>query len=195
MNEIPYFGVCTNNTKVIEDPRKIYGYYQRTIIVENPVADVSVGNNAWLNHGELCNLDIKFAGTGPFRFCYNFHTNVNSSKLTVQDDTCDRWETIQVKEYFYSHFFPKDSNSYVLVVFIKNEVSLIKTPIGVNFYEGNLRFLVILKLFLLFFVSCFSPTSFTTLRRYRSRCIFPDGSCIDCLWRRLLRPKSQPVSR
>jgi hypothetical protein len=137
-NDIPYFGVCTNNTKVVEDPKKIYGYYQRTITVENPVANVSVGNNIWLKHGDMCQLDIKFSGTGPFSFCYVFRANDNSSEITVKDESCDnKWETVEVKEYLYKHFFPKASNSYTLVLFFKNEVSMIKTPVGVNFYEGN----------------------------------------------------------
>jgi hypothetical protein len=140
MSEVPYFGICTtNNTKIIEDPKKIYGYYKRTITVENPVANVTIGNNKWLEHGELCNLDIKFTGTGPFDLCFNVHTNDNSSEVAI-DKTCDNWEKIEFKEYHFRHFFSKSANSYTLVVFIKNEVTLIVTPIGVNFIEGNLSF-------------------------------------------------------
>lgn len=139
--DVPYFGICTNGTKVIEDPKKIYGYYKRTIVVENPVMNVTVGNNVWLMHGNLCNMDIKFTGTGPFEVCYNVRASDNSSGYEDAEVKCEKsWETIEMKEYHYSHFFPKHSNVYTLNIFIKNEVSIVKTPIGVNFYEGTFEF-------------------------------------------------------
>lgn len=138
MSEVPYFGICTNDTKVLEDPKKIYGYYQRTIIVENPVANVSIGNNPWLKHGDLCQLDVKFSGTGPFKVCYIVRASDNSSVIDASEEDCNgKWDEIGTKEYHYSRFLPKTSNAYTLNLFIKNEVSLVKTPIGVNFYEGK----------------------------------------------------------
>jgi hypothetical protein len=139
--EAPYFGVCTNSTKILEDPKKIYGYYKRTIMVENPVMNVTVGNNNWLKHGDLCKLDVKFTGTGPFKVCYNVRASDNTSDLVEDDVDCRGiWEDVEVKEYSYSRFFPRHSNSYTLSLFIKNEVSMVKTPIGVNFYEGKSNF-------------------------------------------------------
>lgn len=193
--EIPYFGVCTNNTRVLEDPKKIYGYYQRTIIVENPVVNVTVGNNNWLKHGDMCNLDIKFTGTGPFDFCYVFHANDNSTEVAVKDEVCDKWETVESKEYLYRHFFPKASNSYTLVVFIKNQVSLVKTPIGVNFYEGKFSFS---KTKFRKFKKCmsylFSSSAFATFSRYCTSCVLFNGCCFDRVWCCLLRPKSKSIS-
>lgn len=135
-NQVPYFGVCTNDTKVIMDSKKIYGYYQRTIIVENPVDNVIVGNNVWLRHGDMCQLIIKFAGTAPFSYCTKISRNDNDTVSRQEDDCDDDWKVIDVKEINYKHFFPLMSNSYSLKVLIKNEVSLIATTIGVQFYEG-----------------------------------------------------------
>lgn len=134
---VPYFGVCTNDTKVILDPKKIYGYYKRTIFVENPINNISVSNNVWLRHGDLCRLTIKFTGTAPFNYCTKISSNDNSSvEVTQESDECFGWKPSDVNEINYGHFFSKDSNSYSLVVYIKNEVSLTRTPIGVQFYEG-----------------------------------------------------------
>jgi len=133
---IPYFGVCTNFSKVIIDPKKIYGYYQRTIIVENPVDNVTVANNVWLRHGDMCQLIIKFSGTAPFKYCTKIGRNDNDT-VPVLDDGCDdEWKTIEVKEINFKHFFPFVSNSYTLKVLIKNEVSLVPTTIGIQFYEA-----------------------------------------------------------
>lgn len=131
---IPYFGVCTNNSKVITDPKKIYGYYRRTIQVENPVDNVTVENNTWLKHGDMCLLNIKFTGTGPFYYCF-----INFTDVSRADETCDddEWQIANTKLINYHRFFPKSSNSYTLVIFIKNEVSLKRHPIGIQFYEGK----------------------------------------------------------
>lgn len=137
--QVPYFGVCTNDTKVIMDSKKIYGYYQRTIIVENPVDNVTVGNNVWLRHGDMCQLTIKFSGTAPFNYCTKIIRNDNDTVSTLDDSCDDDWKVIDVKEINYKHFFPLLSNSYTLKVFIKNEVSLIPTTIGVQFYEGSFQ--------------------------------------------------------
>lgn len=136
-NQVPYFGVCTNDSKVIMDSKKIYGYYQRTIFVENPVTNVTVGNNVWLRHGDMCQLLLKFGGTAPFDYCTIIKRNDNSTEVDDVGETCDSWKSIDMKEINYKHFFPKSSNSYSLIVLIKNEVSLSRTTIGVQFYDGE----------------------------------------------------------
>lgn len=140
-NGIPYFGVCTNDSKVILDPKKIYGYYQRTIMVENPVKNITVGNNVWLRHGDMCRLTIKFAGTAPFYYCVKYTKSDNTTEASRDLDCIDEdWKKIDFKEIKYERFLPKTSNSYSVFAFIKNEVSFTKTMIGVQFYEGKIIF-------------------------------------------------------
>lgn len=134
---VPYFGVCTNESKVILDPKKIYGYYQRTIIVENPVKNVSISNNVWLRHGDLCYLTIKYAGTAPFKYCTKIMNAENSTEALKDEKECLYWKETDLREFPYKHWFDKSSNSYSLIVFIKNEVAEIRTTIGVQFYEGE----------------------------------------------------------
>lgn len=144
---IPYFGICTNSTNVniISDPKKIYGYYQRTIVVENPITNVTVGNNQWLKHGDLCKLSLKYYGTSPFKYCMKVKQNDNSSLSVTaksdddEDEECvdNEWKTTTQKEIEFNHFFQKQSNSYTVMFHIKNEVSLVKTPIGIQFYIGK----------------------------------------------------------
>lgn len=135
---VPYFGVCTNDTKVILDPKKIYGYYRRDIMVENPVTNITGANSIWMKHGDMCTLKIKFSGTPPFHTCEKITQNDNSTK-SLHKVECDEkdWKQTDEKQIDYAHFFPKDSNSYTLTIFIKNEVSIKETPIGVQFYEGE----------------------------------------------------------
>lgn len=138
-DKIPYFGICTNKTKVISDPKKIYGYFQRTFKVQNPVQNVTVSNNVWLKHGDMCNIKMKFHGTSPFFYCFKPIPANNNSLTTVKegDEICADWRNTSELEINYKHFFPKSSNAYTLFFFLKNNVSDVKIPIGVQFYEGN----------------------------------------------------------
>lgn len=136
---IPYIGnICKNSTKVLTDPKKIYGYYKRTFIVQNPVRNVTVDKNPWLKHDEVCKLEIRFQGTGPFQYCTIAKSINNITDLgNVQGDVdlCEDWKELDMKNFEYRHFYSKGSNSYSLNVFIKNEVSLAKQVFGIKFYE------------------------------------------------------------
>lgn len=170
--EVPYFGVCNNNSKIISDPKRIYGYYQRKIIVENPIANVTVGNNVWLKHGDMCKLNIKFGGTAPFHYCPKIvNSNPNSTTavwLSYSEEECSDWRITEMKEIEFQHFFPKTSNTYSLILLIKNEVSLKRTTIGIQFYDGKFRLISMFhvmddeannKFFLLFIVQPHSQLS------------------------------------
>lgn len=137
---ISSLNICNNSSKVLTDPKRIYGYYQRSITVENPVGNVSVTNNVWLRHGDLCQLLINFEGTAPFQYCTKIHNDGNSS---TNIDACSGsdWKEIDGKLINYRRFLPTGSNSYSLVVYIKNEVSTTQQKIGIHFYEGELRYL------------------------------------------------------
>lgn len=139
-NGVPYFGVCTNESKVVLDPKKIYGYYQRDIIVENPVKNISVGNNVWLRHGDMCRLVIKFTGTAPFYYCVKYTSDNTTEVSSIHQDCNEKdWKKIDFKEIKYERFLPKSSNSYSVIALIKNEVSFTTTTIGVQFYEEQPR--------------------------------------------------------
>jgi hypothetical protein len=141
LENVPYFGICTNNTKVFADPKKIYGYYQRFVFVENPILNVQVGNNPWLKHGDLCRISFKFDGTAPFKYCIKAVKSDNSTAIEdiKQEIECsdEEWIKTDDKSVDYSRFFTKESNSYTVFFHLKNEVSQIITPIGVKFYEGK----------------------------------------------------------
>lgn len=106
-------------------------------ILTEPIANVTIGSNKWFQHDEPCKLSIKFSGTGPFQFCKVMIANRNISDIisnTTED--CSKFEVIDSTSIDFIHFFPKTSNTYTVIFFIKNEVSETKTPVGVNYYKG-----------------------------------------------------------
>lgn len=185
----PYFGVCTNNTRVFSDPKKIYGYYQRSVIVENPVQNVTVTNNVWLKHSDMCDLKLKYRGTSPFTYCMKvIATNNVSVSSSSQDVECNQsdWKQTDELEITYKHFFPKHSNSYIVEFCIKNEVSEVKMPIGVQFYEG-IKFIPQFLLYAnhIIFFHCSSIT-FPALSSYRTGNFLSSSGRIYRFWSSIL---------
>jgi len=128
----PYFGVCTNESKIITDPKRIYGYYERQIVVQNPVKNVTIEGKTWLQHGDMSYLIIKFDGTAPFKYCPLILHNGS----LVNEQQCSDWKETNDKQIYFSHFFTKQSDSYSVILLVKNEVSLSRTTVAIKFYEG-----------------------------------------------------------
>lgn len=141
-DSVPYFGMCKSNkssSQVIFDIKKIYGYYYRQIKVENPLANLVVDNNPWLKHGDFCNVKIKYQGTAPFKYCITINStrNDDNSSSVGDEKDCDDWRETNDKEMTIHRFLPKYSNTYTITLFLQNEVSSIKTPIAIKFYDES----------------------------------------------------------
>lgn len=120
------------------DHKKTYGYYKRSFTVQNNVENITVDGDLWLVHGDLCKLDIKYIGTGPFKYCTVLKSTKNSTALSsILADTseCDFWTEWDGKSFKVTKFLPIYSDAYSLIVFVKNEVSLASRVVGINFYK------------------------------------------------------------
>lgn len=139
-DQIPYIGVCTNKTKILTDSKKIYGYYKRSFRVQDNVENITVGGDLWLKHDDICKLQFKFNGTGPFKYCVLAKSTKNSTDLgSVVADASDcgdfDWKSSNSKAFEFQRFFQKTSDAYSLFVFVKNEVSLASRVVGINYYK------------------------------------------------------------
>lgn len=114
----------------------------------------------------MCNLNIKYTGSGPFEYCVNYsadpHTD-NSTKATISmlnnDTVCDSWQPngeltfnqiqllkfnfflsffLESNEIDFQRFFQSVQNITIMML-IKNRVSIAKTPIGVQFIQGEIE--------------------------------------------------------
>ena len=103
----PY--ICDNSSMVAPDPKKVYGYFQRTFTVQrtlnrnsgglgwewvvltcvvplplstDPIARFNVSGQQWVRQGQPVDLVFQCSGTPPFEFCYNLnHGKYGSDKL------------------------------------------------------------------------------------------------------------------
>lgn len=95
----------------------------------------------------MCELDIKCQGTGPYKYCIHITTDpLNATEETKtlnsvnnEEVECNSWIPTDKCDIPYTHFF-QEAQPYTVILWIKNEVSQTKTPVGIQFIKGELTF-------------------------------------------------------
>lgn len=201
---MPFFAVCTNNTKIITDPKKIYGYYKRSFTVQNPVGNITVEGDVWLKHDDLCKLQFKYQGTGPFQYCVISKNSKNTSELqsAVGDASeCDvfAWKKWDLKNFEFHRFFMKTSDAYSLFIYVRNEVSLASRVVGIHYYKRKFRIKSIIQnsirnpIIITFFPN--SDTTFTTISHHRSSHFHTYFNIPHHFWSCILYAKQKSIPR
>ncbi|XP_052865015.1 uncharacterized protein LOC128271493 [Anopheles cruzii] len=128
--------VCGNSSMVPPDPAKVYGHFQRTVVVQNPIARFNVSGQQWVKQGQPVDLVFQCSGSPPFEFCVNF---MPSAHNMTGNETCDHgWEPAidGICRYkFHRFFFDKKLGS--IVFFVRNRISNYITQVGIQFYENQ----------------------------------------------------------
>uniref|UniRef100_A0A182K4S0 CCAAT-binding factor domain-containing protein n=1 Tax=Anopheles christyi TaxID=43041 RepID=A0A182K4S0_9DIPT len=130
----PY--ICDNSSMVAPDPKKVYGYFQRTFTVQHPIARFNVSGQQWVRQGQPVDLVFQCSGTPPFEFCYNL--NHGQHNMTSNETCKNDWEPSRSAECRYKiHRFFFTNDQYSIVIFVRNRVSNYFTQIGIQFYENQ----------------------------------------------------------
>lgn len=88
----------------------------------------------------MCELGIKCQGSGPYQYCFH----ITNDPLNATEDTlvsvneeveCNRWTPTDKCDILFTHFF-QEAKPYTVILWIKNEVSQTKTPVGIQFIKG-----------------------------------------------------------
>lgn len=100
----------------------------------DPIENVTVSGNSWLQHGEVLNLQVKCVGSPPYEYCVNMydsqHNMTDNEKCNgslIKADTC---------EFPVQHFF-KFSSINTIVLIIKNQVTTVRKEITINIYDAK----------------------------------------------------------
>lgn len=76
----------------------------------------------------MLNLQVKCDGTPPHEYCTRYDL---TDKLTG-NETCDRWNVLDNCDFPVVHY---NSDTYKMVLFVRNRVSLIIREIAINVYK------------------------------------------------------------
>ncbi|KAL5244767.1 hypothetical protein ACI65C_012177 [Semiaphis heraclei] len=114
----------------LENQQK-YGYFSRSLLTKDPIANVKTQGKVWIQEGEMLNLLVNCNGSGPFRYCAHY---VEGPYNVTGDESCS-WDRNLVQcQMQFVHYFREPTN-YTLIVIVANDVSKIVTPIGINIYK------------------------------------------------------------
>lgn len=169
--------VCFNKSSVAPDPKKIYGYFSKDVIVRSktneitirihlsdhfflsfplviyadPLTNVTVSGSSWLKHGDVLHLEVKCAGSPPFEYCSKVITGAYN---TTGNETCDgSWYSPETCEFRIIHYFG-DVEPYTILIFIKNQVTVLTKVVTINIYnvkkQSQLSVIVVPVVFILF---------------------------------------------
>ncbi|XP_025423699.1 uncharacterized protein LOC112693034 [Sipha flava] len=114
----------------LENQQK-YGYFSQTIFVKDPIKNVKIQGNVWIQEGEMLNLQVSCNGSGPFRYCAHY---VQGPYNVTGNEVCPSEKNLILCQMQFFHYLREPTN-YTLVVITANDVSKIVTPIGINIYK------------------------------------------------------------
>ena len=121
----------TNQVKGLVKAGRTY----RVIKAKNPISDINVVGNTWLDFGELLQLNVSCSsGSKPFWYCLRIRDN------KVDNFTCLHRERIYTEECSFPiiHYFPKNATYYVQIG-INNPVSFSNKTIKVNVFKSKFQ--------------------------------------------------------
>ncbi|XP_003242118.1 uncharacterized protein LOC100569145 [Acyrthosiphon pisum] len=114
----------------LENQQK-YGYFSRSLLTKDPIANVKTQGNVWIQEGEMLNLLVNCNGSGPFRYCAHY---VKGPYNETGNESCT-WDRNLVQcQMQFVHYFREPTN-YTLILVVANDVSKVVTLIGINIYK------------------------------------------------------------
>ncbi|KAJ6624807.1 hypothetical protein Bhyg_17572, partial [Pseudolycoriella hygida] len=125
----PY--VCFNKSSISADPKKLYGYFHRQIIVKNPISDVTISGNLWLQYGDVLELEVKYTGSPPFQYCVDVEAG---SYNVTGNETCTSWVPNDDTSFPITRLFHE---TYTMIIIIRNSVIQVNKGVKVNIYAAT----------------------------------------------------------
>lgn len=98
------------------------------IQIKNPITNVSISGNNFVENGSLLHLNITCDGSPKFLLCHDFSS-------TKSNDSCFNSGKVSSKcDYQIIHYFPQNGTKYVNIG-ISNDVSLVYRNVKITIYK------------------------------------------------------------
>lgn len=123
--------ICNKHGIVPIDDSYLYGHFQLNISVRDPVHNVNITGLNWLQHGDLMNLQVKYAGSPPFNVCANYF--VGQVNITG-NETCTRKIQTMSNQFPLVHYF-SNSEQYTVVIIVENVLVKMVSRATINIYK------------------------------------------------------------
>lgn len=97
----------------------------------DPISNLTVSGQNWLQHGDVLSLKVKCTGSPPYELCIHI---MNESYNMTGNETCDNWSKIDTCEFSIIHY---NSSTYKIIIIVKNLVAQVYKEITINIYEAT----------------------------------------------------------
>lgn len=132
-NSFPF--ICNNHTIVPILSDIPYGYFNRKFTVRDPVRNISVSGNNWIQRSEVLNLDVNCKGSSSFTYCFYFKYGTYNA---TGNETCPEGTTYEAQNCSFTiHRYFYDDEKRTAVIIINNDVSTGVFPVAITVYKVN----------------------------------------------------------
>lgn len=87
----------------------------------------------WLQHGDLMNLQVKYAGSPPFDYCAEY--KIGQYNITG-NETCQVMAQTEVNNFPLLHYF-SDTDLHTVVVIVQNDLGKVVSRATVTIYKSK----------------------------------------------------------
>lgn len=132
-----------NSAVGTQNSTTLWGEFNQVLTIKDPVSEIKVVGNTWLQDGALLMLDVSCgvlpSRGGNFKHCYSF---LDSNSSYAKNYTCRTQEytdancNFPIQRYFPSNGTHFRNISHFVAIGIGNEVSFKRTLIEVHIYNG-----------------------------------------------------------
>lgn len=96
-----------------------------------PINNVTVTGQSWLQPSEVLDLSVHCTGSPPFKHCFKF---VAANHNVSANETCERWTEEATCAFRLHHYNP---TTYKILLFVQNVVAQVIKEVTVNVYEAK----------------------------------------------------------
>ncbi|CAG9829698.1 unnamed protein product [Diabrotica balteata] len=142
---VPYnvsFPYVCNSSYVATDPKTFYGYFYKKFEAKDPLTNITVTGNNWLQTGDMLSLKVQCYGSKNFDFCVKY---VKGEYNVTGNETCKYYNTLETCEFPVMRYLNVPKTTILIIV--KNDLNKIVQPVTVNIYsvkkQGQLSVIVV----------------------------------------------------
>ncbi|XP_013792708.1 uncharacterized protein LOC106476607 [Limulus polyphemus] len=127
---IPPVSQTQNKTNFSFRGHTRWGFLNQQVIAKDPIGNINVNGNLYLEHGDLLILEVSCNGSGPYEYCWKvYDTGELPANLTCPEPVVTSNCSFPIVHYFSS------PGSYHIGMYIANDVAHLQKGVDVQIYD------------------------------------------------------------
>ncbi|XP_076323138.1 transmembrane protein 130-like [Tachypleus tridentatus] len=127
---IPSVSQTQNKTNLSFRSHTRWGFLSQQVIAKDPIGNINVDGNLYLEHGDLLILEVSCNGSGPYEYCWKVY---DTGELPV-NLTCPEPVVTSNCSFPIVHYF-SNPGLYHIGMYIANDVAHLQKGVDVQIYD------------------------------------------------------------